>query len=468
MSVLSQCKKYCERFVRTGLPAIAQVAPELPTIPHFRAIPGSRPGRTRFIKETEPNWWQLPRDLKSNLLKSVEGRNLVPLLACTPPFSDSIGKWICMPPRGLSSRYSSDDIAREILVSYLFAAGTKRWKRAQFERVWKDCVSYFNPADRKVEVVLYAPIWGMPRVGPRINLEGGLEIRRIPPVEMARLASLDPALAGVQLPDRLTLWPAHFFVRRYEGQKTVETKDPARDPARSGQVLFRDWASSLSEEVAMLRSLLGPELAVPTYAVIRDGYPRDPSRNYPSELPWRARLISLVRPRSRSEVTKYARRRVGFLRLQNRPSWENAAASMRRFAVAWENSFPADRLADVVAALERLIVAVEKDEASYKLRVRTAHLLARSTVERRQITSDLRDAYRYRSRVVHGDFVFDQIEEWQQAIKMKRAKGKEGNPFYDANEIHRLTYKVADYYHRVLRLMIDGQQLTFDWAALGL
>jgi len=141
---------------------------------------------------------------------------------------------------------------------------------------------------------------------------------------------------------------------------------------------------------------------------------------------------------------------------------------MRRFAIAWENSFPADRLADVVAALERLIVAVEKDEVSYKLRVRTAHLLARSTVGKQQITSDLRDAYRYRSRVVHGDFVFDQIGEWQQAIKMKRAREKKGNPFYDVNEIHRLTYKVADYYHRVLRLMIDGQQLTFDWAALGL
>ena len=46
--------------------------------------------------------------------------------------------------------------------------------------------------------------------------------------------------------------------------------------------------------------------------------------------------------------------------------------------IAWENPFPADVLADIVAALEILIVRSEQSEHGYKLKVRTADLIAKS------------------------------------------------------------------------------------------
>ncbi len=67
-----------------------------------------------------------------------------------------------------------------------------------------------------------------------------------------------------------------------------------------------------------------------------------------------------------------------------------------------------------------------------------------------------------------GGFVFDNVREWQAAIRMKRAKGKKGNPFHDVNEVHRLIYKVSDYYRRMLQTMIDRGQCEIDWSGGGL
>lgn len=66
MSSLTQCKELCECFVRNSLPAIRQTAFKLPTLPKFRAAPEYRPGRTKFVEETRPNWWQLPKE-KGNI-----------------------------------------------------------------------------------------------------------------------------------------------------------------------------------------------------------------------------------------------------------------------------------------------------------------------------------------------------------------------------------------------------------------
>jgi hypothetical protein len=166
-------------------------------------------------------------------------------------------------------------------------------------------------------------------------------------------------------------------------------------------------------------------------------------------------------------VNTYRRRRGKFLELVNKPGWPNVAASMRRFAAAWENPFRADILADIVAALEHLVVRSDR-EVSYKLRTRAAHFLAEPGSLRQGIVRDLRDAYSYRSRIFHGGYVFDNVLEREGATRMKRAKGKRGNPFHDVNEVHRLIYRASDYYRSILAAMIDQGQLEVDWASRGL
>ena len=195
MSSLAQCKGLGERFVRSSLPSIRQIAPELPTLPRFRAALSSNSKRYRFLKETQPNWWQLPRDFRQSLFGSSEGQALAASLERVPPFSYSLGKRIVFPELGGGSVYDSGiDLARVILVSYLLEADARRWKPAVFNQVWNDCVSYFDPAVRTVEYFLYAPIAYMPGVARRLDLGDGLVIRRLPAEEMAMLLALAAAL----------------------------------------------------------------------------------------------------------------------------------------------------------------------------------------------------------------------------------------------------------------------------------
>ena len=150
------------------------------------------------------------------------------------------------------------------------------------------------------------------------------------------------------------------------------------------------------------------------------------TRFQPAQLPMWVRLPRWVNPPTRREVEKYARRRARFLKLHDKSGWEYVTASMRRFAVAWENPFRSDILADIVAALEHLVVR-GNDEVSYKLKTRVAHFLTKTTTERQAIAKNLNVAYSYRSKTFHGGYVFDNAAEWKTASRLKGAKGKKGS-----------------------------------------
>jgi hypothetical protein len=473
MASLERCKLKCQRFIRSSIPVIAPIASELRTLPKFRAIE-HKPGRVKYEEETQPNWWALPKNLWQTLVKSSEGVNLVDSIVKAPQFSASIGKTIFL-ATGKGVVYSSpDEIARELLVSYLFEAGTGRWKPSVFERIWKDCASFFNPKEKKMEYFIYAPIcWRLGTIiKRRLKLGDGFEIRRLSNNEVAHLASLNPALAGIHFEHRFTLWTSTFFVHRWEWEKRVE--DDYSGYWNVFPALSDDWVSKLNEEVALLRSLLNPELSVPLYAVIKDSSPRDIGGGVTSrELPWKPTLTSFSRASSkvysRGEINSYVRRRAKFLGLIGKKGWGEVAASMRRFAIARQNPFAADVLADVIAALEQLVVRGERGELTYKLSVRTANMLAKSVAKSPAvIVKDIKDAYDYRSQVAHGDYVFDNPQEWDAARRMRRAKGKKGNPFHDINKINRLTGTVSQYYRRALEIIIDTGELKIDWTSMGL
>ena len=63
--------------------------------------------------------------------------------------------------------------------------------------------------------------------------------------------------------------------------------------------------------------------------------------------------------------------------------------------------------------------------------------------------------------------MFDNIAEWETAINLKAAKGKQGNPFHDVNEVHRLIYQVTTYYRPLLINMIENSQSELNWTARG-
>lgn len=460
MSSLVQLKKNCSQFIRNSLPSVRKVVDNLPTIPVFRAEPSNKKGRYKFIEEKQPNWWQLPKGLKDNLYNTPEARALLTTVENIDPFSRVISKWIVVPALERSYLYSSGtDIVSTILVSYLFASGCERWPYSRFNKVWNDCVAYFNPDSKTLKYCFYAPIAYMPGVSKKVGLSDRLIIRRLPVKKIARIASLDSSLSGISLWHRFTQWPVCFFEKRFELNKKVVTKITFD---QVGQQYLLDWESLVSEEMSILRSLLDETPAVTTFSLIRDGYPRDPVGGSIPELPWRARFPRWLKPPSEKHVKQYTSRRKRFIKSHGEPGWESVAISMRKFAVAWENPFRADILADIVAALEYLVVR-SNDEVSYKLRTRVSQLLGKSLTERQTIIKDLKEAYMYRSKVFHGGYVFDNVRDFQSAKRVRAAKGKKGNPFYDVNEVHRLIYTVASYYRKILINMIDRGEFEINW-----
>jgi hypothetical protein len=461
MSSLQHCCSACEHFLRSALPFVAKTTDALPSLPSFGAEPTKREGEYHFVELKEPNWWQLPKELCSVVLDSGPGRSFTKLLESTPPFCHILGKTLHFQELGRSHTYeSSEEIALEFLRSYLFAAGPSRWKPAIFNNIWGDLVNYFNPDITTIEYSLYAPIAFMSGVAQSLKLDHSLEIKRLSASEVAKLATINPTLAGVSLHHRFTLWPLHFFVKPLTFGKRVSG---AVFPQRH----IPPYVAQLNEEVAILRSLFNEHLAVPCYALLRDTYPRDPGGGPPTELPWRVRYPYWRDAPRREDARRYARLRTKYFALRGTRGWKHLAASMRRFAMAWENPFRSDILADVVAALESLVVRNDT-EVSYRLRVRVAHFLAQSAPERQEILKNLSDAYTYRSRTFHGGFVFDNSAEWESAIHMKAAKGRQGNPFHDVNEVRRLIYQVTIYYRQLLINMIESGQAEFNWTALGL
>ena len=435
----------------------------LPVLPMFRVLPGSKPRTSRFIEQTAPNWWQLPKDLRASILQSPEATEFLSSLDGVTGFSECLGKFIQVLDR--ATRYeSAEDIAREILTSYLFAAGAARWNRSAFDRVWADCVRYFDLTEIEMKYTLYAPIWWMPGTSRRLDLGGRLEILRLSGAKRAKIAALDTNVVGKSPHNRLHGWPVYFLVRGYEFDKKIVDGHLS---VVAGSFLSQNFESLINEEVALLRALLGPEIAIPAYAVIREGYPRDPLTRSPVDgLRWRPRRWP-PEARTRGEVASYVRRRAKFLNLKS-DGWSDVFASMRRYAIAWENQFPADILADLVAALEMLLVRNDPKKVSRKLRARAAHWLKRPGLDGRLIAKDVNDAYGYRSRVAHGQFVFDDLAEWDWATRLGRAKRKHGNPFHHVNEIHRLRFTISDYYRWALNKMIDKGELSPHWTAHGL
>lgn len=465
MNSLNHCKENCKEFIKCSLPIIRPATNDLTTLPLFRAEPSKKPRTYRFIEGKQPNWWQLSKDLKQTFQNSEVARELFTLLEKTLPFSQAIGKQIMLPELGQGRIFKSGaDIGNEILVSYLFEAGERQWKPILFNRVWNDCLSYFNPEIASVEYCLYAPIWGFPSFSRRLDLGDGLAIRSLPAHEMARLASLDPNLSGVSVHHRITKWPGCFFEKRLNFEKSLLAKD-AID--LNSEPAHLKWASLLNEETAILRCLLNDRPTITTFSFIRDRYPRDGSGGKWVDLPWQPKLTYFIAPPSKGKVQKYKHRRAKFLNLQTNPGWENVAASMRRYAIAWENRFRVDILADLVAALEHLVVR-SNEEVSYKLRTRTSQFLAKSSSEKQTIVQNLNDAYSYRSKTFHGGFIFDNAREFLVAKRLKGTKGKQGNPFHDVNEVLRLIHAVSGYYRVILETMIDRGEFEINWKAKGL
>ena len=73
---------------------------------------------------------------------------------------------------------------------------------------------------------------------------------------------------------------------------------------------------------------------------------------------------------------------------------------------------PRDSFLDIMICLETLFLKDTGQELSYKLSMRMAHLLGENVEKRENIFQIINDAYRRRSKIVHGSEITDLSEEY--------------------------------------------------------
>lgn len=461
--------------IQRALPLAHAVEAELPTLPAFSIEPGRKPGQFRIVEDPRPNWWQLR--LAASFWDEPDVVELEQLLSRTEPFSQTIGKTIVTP--GLSELYQARDIVRQIIINYLFAVRPPRWRIEAFLRVWVGFKKYFDPRNQTVCYTLFAPVYGLRGLRRSVSLDEQVSLKKVSPRQLAQIATKCRDVRPQHVLPGIPIWTSAFLIGAMELPKRVvaqvlpqgEDRAVASNGALPEPNPAREWYSRINEEVVLMRALLSKQIAVPIYAIQRDGYPLDSGGGaMPPELPWRThRDHAFSDQTSSAAIRQYARRRRILLSMSTLTGWSDVLASMRRFAIAWENPFHADRLADVVAALEKLLVSGERDEVSYKLRVRAAHLLRRSPADRAIVMKAIRDAYGYRSIVAHGSFVADQHYDVATAERLTpRSKRSRRHSLETVAEVQRLLRVTSDLFHEALDRLITRRTLAVDWAAFGL
>ena len=98
--------------------------------------------------------------------------------------------------------------------------------------------------------------------------------------------------------------------------------------------------------------------------------------------------------------------------------------AVQRIERSVEETEPAQRLVDLVIALEALLLgdigpAELRGELAFRLSLRGAYFLARDGMQRRKLYPEFKKAYQLRSAIVHGDELPQEVKIFRQRIPIK-------------------------------------------------
>jgi len=461
MSTLEQCKQKAVEFLKDELSNVSRGIDALPTRKGWKATKAK--GQTHFEVTEVPDWWKIGKciPMKQSTRASMDA--LSQCMLANRKIRSVLGKTIYTPSAGKS--VTPDGLASDLIFAYLMESGRPRWNPTLFEKIWSACLDYLDDEKRELSCTLYAPIWSPTRVPKRLVLDNGLEIRELTPTRVAHLATIDRTLAGVETSPGFRQWTVHHLVIPWSVPKLIcsGTSPPLEWNPLSGIIAPYSF---LNEELMILRSFVNERIAMPSFAVIRHGFPPHAGPTQIVVLPWKAKMF--VVQKGPSQFRCYRALRRSFLELHGSKEWGRVAGTMRRFAIAFDNISVADTLRDVVAALEGLLVGDKKPKVSYRLRERAARLLESPRLSPNGIKENIKVAYDYRSRIAHGDFVFDNMYEFDFAMRTKNVRAKKGNLAHDHNEIQRLIKVATTYYRTILVKLIRDRKLAVDWSSIGL
>jgi len=104
---------------------------------------------------------------------------------------------------------------------------------------------------------------------------------------------------------------------------------------------------------------------------------------------------------------------VSFYKVYDLPTISRIRLAMAYFNKSYIEPYtPRDSFLDIMICLENLFLKGTEQELSYKLSMRMAHLLGEDVKERVRIFELAKDAYRLRSKIVHGTDIKNLSEEY--------------------------------------------------------
>jgi hypothetical protein len=123
-----------------------------------------------------------------------------------------------------------------------------------------------------------------------------------------------------------------------------------------------------------------------------------------------------------------------------------------------DKDYAGDRLMDTVSGLEGLLVSSE-NESGHKLSERVALLLEKDPQKRISLLKEMKEAYKLRSDVAHGNKVADFFDSIVTPFHQQNLKDKV------KNQMRALTLyqKTQDSLHKAILICIEEQTADFDW-----
>ena len=119
--------------------------------------------------------------------------------------------------------------------------------------------------------------------------------------------------------------------------------------------------------------------------------------------------------------------------------------AIRRFNLSYDRKLPEDKIIDLITAFEALYLGEVEGELSYRLALRCAYFLGKDEEERKKIFEILRDAYKARSKIVHGKSI--QSKSFNKILNKLNLKS-----------LAELSMQVEEYLRESIKMFLDYLQ----------
>jgi hypothetical protein len=289
-------------------------------------------------------------------------------------------------------RLDEQNLINTIAMGLLEGSPPTGFNNALFEKRYKQLEKYLY--SNKLVNIRLTPLYGVKSFAQiPIQFDDQVSIVKLTDDEIAMILNSNLAPKRLVMPDveHRHFLPQYAIKILYETEKLVGELPPGtqEEAAKKDKYLSGDYEQRILDCLRLLKTGTVLSSGTVSYCKLITG------TIFSIEKMEYSHFFSTTSLSTR-EVTELVNlwKRTGKLR-------KDLHIALRRFGDAIARKKPDDKMIDLMIAAEALFLP-ESDELTYKLSMRTAYMLERSKQKRREVYSLMKDAYKIRSRIIHG------------------------------------------------------------------